>query len=387
MNEVLMRLEDEDSFECDMDEPCWRGSDDVASLLEQRTQASDNSGDGESDDGHMSVEGSRSDVDGHMSVDGASGSRSDIDGRSRSTGRVEGGRGSRRGSRGRGRGRGRSRGRGRGHSAFVSGSTSSDSDGPHASRGRSRGRGSRGSHRNAGNQQDRHGERIIPTIPTFSGSPGCTRDMTDKSPVDFFQLLIPDDLLQVVVDQTNLFAQQYIGATELPRFSRVREWEKTPHNFAELKKFLAVIIIMGLVVLPQIEDAWSTKWPFATTTFSSILKRDRFSLILRFLHLNDSTHYIPKGQPGYNPLYKLRPFMDPLIDNFKSAYNLGREIAIDESMIGFKGRLHFIQYMPKKPTKWGIKAFVLADSSSGYTHAWRLYTGIIIILSIMYKYT
>ena len=262
VNEVLMPLEDEDSdedfdgyFECDMDEPCWRGSDDVASLLGQRTQASDNSGDGERDDGHMSVEGSRSDVDGHMSVDGASGSRSDIDGRSRSTGRVEGGRGSRRGSRGRGRGRGRgrSRGRGRGHSAFVSGSTSSDSDGPHASRGRSRGRGSRGSHRDTGNQQDRHGERIIPTIPTFSGSPGCTRDMTDKSPVDFFQLLIPDDLLQVVVDQTNLFAQQYIGATELPRFSRVREWEKTPHNLAELKKFLAVIIIMGWSCSPRLK--------------------------------------------------------------------------------------------------------------------------------------
>ena len=78
--------------------------------------------------------------------------------------------------------------------------------------------------------------------------------------------------------------------------------------------------------------------------------------------------------------------MEPLLDNFKSAYKLGWEIAVDESMIGFKGRLHFIQYKPKKPTKWGMKAFVLADSSSGYTHAWRLYTGIIIILSIMYIY-
>ena len=142
---------------------------------------------------------------------------------------------------------------------------------------------------------------------------------------------------------------------------------------------------MGFVVLPQIEDAWSTKWPFAMTTFSSIMKRDRFSLILRFLHLNDSANYIAKGQPGHDPLYKLRPFMDPLLENFKAAYNLGREIAIDESMIGFKGRLHFIQYMPKKPTKWGMKAFVLADSSSGYTHTWRLYTGNILGTSGMYE--
>ena len=96
-------------------------------------------------------------------------------------------------------------------------------------------------------------------------------------------------------------------------------------------------------------------------TFSSILKWDRFSLLLRFLHLNDSSKYIPKGQAGHDPLYKLRPFIDPLLNNFRAAYNLGREISIDESMIGFKGRLYFIQYMPKKPTKWGMKAFVLDE--------------------------
>ncbi|CAI8040221.1 PiggyBac transposable element-derived protein 4 [Geodia barretti] len=44
-------------------------------------------------------------------------------------------------------------------------------------------------------------------------------------------------------------------------------------------------------------------------------------------------------------------------------------------MIGFKGRLVFIQYLPKKPTKWGMKAYVLADSSTGYVWAWMLYTG------------
>ena len=40
----------------------------------------------------------------------------------------------------------------------------------------------------------------------------------------------------------------------------------------------------------------------------------------------------------------------------------------------FKGRLFFLQYLPKKPQKWGIKAWVLADSSNGYTWNWKLYT-------------
>ena len=47
-------------------------------------------------------------------------------------------------------------------------------------------------------------------------------------------------------------------------------------------------------------------------------------------------------------------------------------------MIGFKGRLIFIQFMPQKPTKWGLKAYVLADSTTGYMYNWILYTGICI---------
>ena len=132
---------------------------------------------------------------------------------------------------------------------------------------------------------------------------------------------------------------------------------------------------MGLINYPCTDDCWVTSWPFATVTFSSILKRDRFSLIMKFLHLNDSTKYIPKGQPGYDALYKLRPFLDPLVSNFKASFTLGREVSVDEAIIGFKGRLWFIQYMPKKPTKWGMKAFVLADSVTGYTYNWRLYGG------------
>ena len=104
------------------------------------------------------------------------------------------------------------------------------------------------------------------------------------------------------------------------------------------------------------------------------MKRDRFSLLMRFLHLNDSSQY--KGEPGHDPLYKVRPFLTPLVDHFQSSYTLHREVSVDESMIGFKGRLGFIQYMPKKPTKWGMKAFVLSDAQTGYMYNWHLYTGV-----------
>ena len=44
----------------------------------------------------------------------------------------------------------------------------------------------------------------------------------------------------------------------------------------------------------------------------------------------------------------------------------------NEAMIKFKGRLGFKQYIKNKPTKWGIKVFVLSDATTGYV---KIYTG------------
>ena len=119
-----------------------------------------------------------------------------------------------------------------------------------------------------------------------------------------------------------------------------------------------------------------------------IMKRNRFSLVLRFLHLNDSTQYIRKGEPGHDPLFKLRPFIEPLFRCFQASYTLSKEICVDESIIGYKGRQNFIQYMPKKPTKWGMKAYILADSQTGYLYNWYLYSGECIIhLCFLFVFT
>ena len=52
-----------------------------------------------------------------------------------------------------------------------------------------------------------------------------------------------------------------------------------------------------------------------------------------------------------------------------------REISIDESIIAHKGRLSWIQYLPRKPHKCGLKAWVLVDATNSYVWNWRLYTG------------
>jgi hypothetical protein len=44
------------------------------------------------------------------------------------------------------------------------------------------------------------------------------------------------------------------------------------------------------------------------------------------------------------------------------------ETSIDEAMIAFSGRLGFKQYMPLKPTKWGIKVWIQAYPNNDYVN-------------------
>ena len=44
-----------------------------------------------------------------------------------------------------------------------------------------------------------------------------------------------------------------------------------------------------------------TIWPFASSSFSGIMSRDHFSLVMRFLHLNDSTRISQRDSWGMIP--------------------------------------------------------------------------------------
>ena len=72
---------------------------------------------------------------------------------------------------------------------------------------------------------------------------------------------------------------------------------------------------------------------------------------------------------------KVRNFVNILDKNFQQMLIPGTHLSIDEAMITYNGRLLWKQYMPKKPTKWGIQLWFLCDSISGYCLTFRVYTG------------
>ena len=66
---------------------------------------------------------------------------------------------------------------------------------------------------------------------------------------------------------------------------------------------------------------------------------------------------------------KLIKYLENLFD---SLHIPGENIAIDECMMAFKGKMKNKVFNPMKSDKWGMKFYVCADSETGYVHNLRI---------------
>ncbi|UYV74698.1 hypothetical protein LAZ67_12000601 [Cordylochernes scorpioides] len=168
------------------------------------------------------------------------------------------------------------------------------------------------------NQPERLLYRFTPA--TLSG----TLPAPDAHPSDYFYLFMTPSLLQSIVDQTNIYASQYISANRSTTKPRSRNWSQdTPAFFR--------------------------------------IPRDRFWLILKFLHLNNN-----QNDTKVDPLFKVSPVLESLNKSFLKYYIPDRNLNIDKSLR---------QYIPKSHAKFGIKHWVLCEAQSGYTLQFDIYAG------------
>jgi hypothetical protein len=176
-----------------------------------------------------------------------------------------------------------------------------------------------------------------------------------ESPLQFLQLFLTPGMLQQWADYTNDCAQQR-GAE--------REWRTTA---SELYAFIGVHIYMGICRLPQWHMYWSHEYqqPFV----ASVFPRWRFEQLLRYFHVAPS----PAADAAHDSLSRVRPLIQSLQHSFPRQYAPSQFLALDESMVAFKGRSPIKQYVPMKPHKWGYKIYCLA--SDDYLQNFEVYEG------------
>ena len=105
------------------------------------------------------------------------------------------------------------------------------------------------------------------------------------------------------------------------------------------------------------------------------MTKNRFEELSQYLHFSNSETEPQRGEENFDRLYKVRSLLSGVLENSQKAYEPSKNLSIDEGMIAFKGRLSFRQYMPAKPTKYGIKVWMAADSQNGYVNNFSVYLG------------
>lgn len=181
--------------------------------------------------------------------------------------------------------------------------------------------------------------------------------------IDFFTTFFDDDVIQYIVKETNSFAQNQRKDT--PSTSKsVQFSDVTPEL---MTVFFGLIILMGIIKKPFLKMYFSTNEMLSTPFFNRVISRDVFLNILKFLHFTSDSKA--------KKLEKLGSLIENLRNKFKTIYTPEKNICIDESLFGWKGRLGFKQYVPSKRSRYGIKIYKLCESSSGYVWNFLIYYG------------
>ncbi|XP_029844027.2 piggyBac transposable element-derived protein 3-like [Ixodes scapularis] len=177
----------------------------------------------------------------------------------------------------------------------------------------------------------------------------------DLTPLQYFQMYFGDEFIEKVVYETNLYSTQQTGCS-------------INTNVAELRSFIGILLMMGVIGMPSFEDYWANQT--RCDKIANVMPVKRFKKLRRFIHFIDNLQPVETDRA-----YKIKPVLEHIRSKCKATESENL-FSIDEMMIPYKGKKagNLRQYLPKKPKKWGFKLFVLAGVS-GMVHDFILYTG------------
>lgn len=203
---------------------------------------------------------------------------------------------------------------------------------------------------------------------TFTGTPGPTFDPDEMGkPVDAFLKIFDSDFVELIARETNRYADQCIARGS---FTSKNYW--VPTDKEEMYVFLALLMHQGLSPRTVEKDYFYSDSPTAMPYLSQVMEYNRFLLLKKFLHFINNESLSSDVPLLVRSIQKVQPVLDYLSNKFESLYLPEQEISLDESLLGYKGRLGLIK---SKAGGASIKSFELCESKTGYLWKFQIYTG------------
>jgi Transposase IS4 len=192
------------------------------------------------------------------------------------------------------------------------------------------------------------------TVPNKPSQRQFTETLT---PFAIFNAFFDDEVVEYMVSMTNLYAQR----------------DKGKHGFttdvAEMRLFLAMLLLSGYTVLPRRKMYWENSDDVFNKAMSDAMSRNRFEELLSVFHLADN-----QNLNASDTMAKVRPLFTKINEKCLQYFLNDECLSVDESMLPYYGRHSSKQRIMGKPIRMGYKMWVLA-SSDGYVLQFEPYQG------------
>ncbi|CAH2089749.1 unnamed protein product [Euphydryas editha] len=196
----------------------------------------------------------------------------------------------------------------------------------------------------------------LPSHTIFKDTSGPTgyakRNIMLGSVSSAFRLIIDNRMMSHIKTCTELEARNVL---------QKNDWEIT---IEELHAFVAILYARGAYEARNLKLSylWSEKW--GPSFFHETMSRNRFSEIMRFIRFDKKSERSVRLRTDKFGLAS--EMWKSFIDNSQACYKPDQNISVDEQLFPTKARCRFLQYMPNKPDKFGIKFWLAVDVRSKY---------------------
>ena len=141
----------------------------------------------------------------------------------------------------------------------------------------------------------------------------------------------------------------------------------------EIKAAVGLLILSGVMCSRResMEQLWSER--YGRPLFRATMALKRFKVFLVCARFDDKVSRLERQ--ANDKLAPIRFLFDNFVQKCKTLYIMSPYVCVDESLLGFRGRCSFRVYMPSKPARYGLKVWMLCDSSTNFAGNMQVYLG------------
>ena len=202
--------------------------------------------------------------------------------------------------------------------------------------------------------------------------PGVNRHARDaKDLISCWELFITPALQQIIVKFTN---QHIAKRRESVKAEHYKKYVMGDTSVEEIKALYGLLYLAGLFHSnkQRLTDLWRDDGT-GIEFFRKTLPIRRVQFLLGSLRFDDKTTRFDRK--SIDNLAPIREIIEMFVLQCKSVYTPHPILTIDEMLPAFRGRCKFRQYIPNKPSKYGIKMQAMVDNTTYYTVNLEVYCG------------